>query len=247
MAGIPRHRGRLERFFSESYPYDVASAVSAFSVSVFGAYKAFGEGGPAWAGWLTFCAALVFAASITKIVFSYRNKGVAESKHELEGCLQTLHAVLATGAPPEPAHRLRITMHVPIDGGQFLEQAMEYVGDQRGGSTVGRRTPSNCGIIGRAFNSPPGEDVLVASRPSDNREEYVRELIEKYHFPEKQARAVDASSMSWMALTLRDFGGKVKGIVFCDSVDKDFFTTERQYLAMAACVGIAQFVEQKYK
>jgi hypothetical protein len=72
-------------------------------------------------------ALLVGLGTIGVLAFSAIKQGVGlaaarkkDSTHELEGCLYTLHAVLA------PSCRLRLAIHVPVR--DALEQVTEYIG-----------------------------------------------------------------------------------------------------------------------
>src|SRR5262245_59818135 len=100
--------------------------------------------------------------------------------HELEGCLYTLHAVLA---PPE-ACRLRLAVHRPVD--DKLEQVTEYIGDRPKLGRIGRRFPANAGIIGKAFRE---QDVFIARRLNNDYEAYVRELITEWNYTEERRSA----------------------------------------------------------
>jgi hypothetical protein len=187
-------------------------------------------------------ALLALAGTVGVLVFSVIKQAVGlaaarkkQSTHELEGCLHTLHAVLA----PETC-RLRLAIHVPLDG--ELEQVTEYIGDTTTGK-VGRRFPANAGIIGKALRE---NGAFLAERVNDEYEAYVRELITDWNFTEAQARRVNPGAMTWMAVPLYDQQGRADAILFLDANERDFFTPERQELVLAAVRGIAVFVGKRY-
>jgi hypothetical protein len=159
-----------------------------------------------------------------------------DSMHELEGCLHTLHAVLA---PPEGT-RLRLAVHRPIAGS--LEQVTEYIGAAPKPGRIGRRFPENAGIIGRAYRE--GE-TLVARRVNDDYEAYVRELIRDWNYTEARARLLNPGAMEWMAVPLIE-SGRVEAVLYIDVNKREFLTPERQELVLAATRGIAVFLDRRY-
>jgi hypothetical protein len=229
--------------------YDVLLALMALAPLAYAIHKAETDKDDVWVWRLSAVGAFVCAVTLAKIVATIVKQGMAESRHDLEGCLHTLHSILTDGVEQE--HGLRITVHVPVvrKKNKMLQQVTEYVGDPRGnhrGKSAGRVLASNKGIIGRALGSAT-TDCLVASRDTENLPTYIAALQEEWHFTEVEARRLDASAMSWMTIRLKDGEGNVQGIVYCDSILKDFFTEERQGLAIATCAGIARFVRKRYK
>jgi hypothetical protein len=71
---------------------------------------------------------------------------------------------------------LRSTIHVP-DGDDTLVQVLDYVGDQRGGATKGRRFSVSCGAIGKACRE---RQACGGARDTEDREAFIRELIREY-------------------------------------------------------------------
>jgi hypothetical protein len=84
---------------------------------------------------------------------------------------------------------LRLTIHVPVGSeSETLEQALEYVGDQRHNApTVGRRFPTQSGIAGYACRN--GEPH-IGWREELGYEGYIRELVKKWHYTDKAARSI---------------------------------------------------------
>jgi hypothetical protein len=160
-----------------------------------------------------------------------------ESTHELEGCLHTLHAVLA---PPEGS-RLRIAVHVPV--GETLEQVTEYVGVDPKHGRLGRQYPANAGIIGRAYRE---REVFVGRRVNDDYEAYVEELVMLWNYTEERARMLNPGVYEWMAVPFFEGSGEVQAVLYLDSTERGFFTEARQDVVLAAVQGIAVFVGKRY-
>ena len=178
----------------------------------------------------------VLAFTVIQHIVGLKAARKKNSIHELEGCLNTLHAVLR---PPSTC-RLRIALHRPVS--DALEQFTEYIGDRPKAGRVGRRFPNNAGIIGKAYREG---DTFVAKRVNDDYEAYVRELITDWNFTEERARMINPGAMAWMASPLVE-GGTVEAILYLDVNQRDFFTTERQEIVLAAIRGIAVFVRRRY-
>jgi hypothetical protein len=247
LAGIPTHRPFLKRIVIEPYLYDLLLALAALVSVGYACHRAAENEEGNWAIGLAAAGVLICLVAVGKVCATAHKQGIQESRHELEGCLHTLHAVLTTGTTDK--HGLRVTVHVPLQNGAKLQQVLEYVGDPRGrhrGKTVGRTWASNWGIIGKVLTSGE-EDCIVAKRESENYEQYISDLQSVWHFTEEQARRVDPAAMSWMAIRLKDSQGQVQGIVYCDSTQPEFFTAERRDMAIAACAGIARYVARRYK
>jgi hypothetical protein len=241
--GIPRPTSFIKRLWQTTTVWEIIVTIAACFGGVVAATKSTSLD---FHTATALCVAIVIGVcTIIKIVIAYRQNVAKESVHELSGCLHTLHGVLSAGVHPPLDPRLRITIHVPTTDKRQLQQVTEYVGDERAGDgKAGRYFPSNCGIIGRAFQEK--RDVLAASRVSGNTEDYIRTLVDEYHYTEPQARALNASSMSWLVVSLKNHIGEIEGIVYCDSVDPAFFTGQRQFVAGCAGQGIARFVARRY-
>lgn len=247
MAGIPTHRTFLKRVIIEPYLYDGVLAIAALFPVSYAVHKAEGSNDVQWANVLWLTGLMVFTVAVLKIVATARKQGLSESRHELEGCLHTLHAVLTAEA--DDGHGLRITVHVPIKEKTQFQQVLEYVGDPRGslnGKTVGRTWDSKVGIIGRVYREEK-EDCIIGKRETESYQQYIKDLQEVWHYSEAQARRLDPAAMTWMAIRLKDSQGEVQGIVYCDSTQPEFFTNERRDTAIAACAGIARYVSKRYK
>jgi hypothetical protein len=184
-----------------------------------------------------------FVGAALKAALTWREKAKSRRHQGLEGCLFTLYTVLLASSEQGVAPELRLTIHVPVNGGNELEQLLNYVGGDPSKRTgAGRRTSQHCGIIGHAYrNNQP----LAASRESENYEDYVKELSQKWGFSEAQARVVSHQSRSFMAVPFAGEGG-VEAVLYIDSTKANYFTPNRTKLVVDACTGIALFIDRAY-
>ncbi|HXD16022.1 MAG TPA: GAF domain-containing protein [Vicinamibacterales bacterium] len=233
---IPRPPRGLRWIFSQTSSYDIAIALFASVAGLSAAWTSWSQNRP-------LPASLALAGTLGVLIFSVIKQAVSlaaarkrQSTHELEGCLHTLHEVLAPGTC-----KVRLAIHVPVNGD--LEQVTEYVGDPPKTGQVGRRFPANAGIIGKALRE---NRVFIARRVNDEYEAYVRELITAWSYTDQQARLLNPGAMAWMAAPIYDRQGRSDAILYLDANQRDFFTPERQELVLAAIRGIAVFVGKRY-
>lgn len=243
--GIPRPGGWTKRFFTEATPYELGIAGFAVVSGALSSAKYFDDNKPS-AGWiLAVVTAGVFLLTVGKIlVVWFFKEGGTRRPHDLAGCLHALESLLTVRGTNDPDPHLRLTIHVPFNGGNQLQQVVEYVGDQRGGGTFGRVFPAQSGIIGRALRE---KKPLVASRKNTDYLNYIQELVNEWGYTPEDARRRDPATMAWMAVPLTNQqNGQVEGIVYLDSTDPGFFNDARIWLVSWACVGIARYVAQRY-
>jgi len=235
---IPRPPRGIRWILGQTATYDILIALFASVIGFSSAWNYFSSG-------KTFLAFVASLGTVGVLAFAVARQGIGlatarkkESSHELEGCLYTVHAVLA---PPERS-RLRLAIHVPVD--EMLEQVTEYVGDRPKQGRIGRQFPANAGIIGKAFRE---KDVFVGRRINDDYESYVRELVRNWNYTEERARKLDPGVMEWMAVPIYDADRqRVQGVLFLDSTTRGFFTPDRQETVLAAVSGIAVFIGRRY-
>jgi hypothetical protein len=159
----------------------------------------------------------------------------------LEGCLYALHAVLT---PEWGDGTLRIAFHVAVQRGAQLEQVTEYVGAPPKAGRIGRRFPSNAGIIGAAYKD---NENYVGQRDNDDPAAFVAELIQVWGYSKELAPLLNRSVYSWMAVPFNDpERQEVQGVLYLDSTDREFFTDERQELILQSVSGIARFIGKRY-
>jgi hypothetical protein len=166
-----------------------------------------------------------------------RRNAEKESIHELKGCLETLDAIIR-----KESSRLWLTLHVPIDGGQRLEQILDYVGDTDGSRKAGRRFVAQSGIVGRALRE---KEPFRFSRSSDDHEQYILELVRDHSYTETDARKTNPSMKSGYAAPLFE-GDDVRCVLFLASDDPNMFDDSTALQINRACVGIARFIKDRY-
>lgn len=241
---IPLPRARLRRILSNPALYDFPVALGGGLTSLAASARFFHDGLPGWAwGTLVVGVALLIAGAI-RASLQFAKNDRAEELHELHGCLLTLYHMLC-GVVDCRAGHVRITVHVAERSGTRLVQALDYVGDDRGGQTAGRRFPVQSGITGRSFREGA---MLSARRNGATQEAYVAELIKNWHYTEADARRVNAWTQSWFAVPIHDgAAGPVIGVLYLDSTDPKFFDAANVLtLVGQAAVGIAFFVGRRY-
>lgn len=244
MAGgkIPIPKPWHKRLLRSTHFYDVLIAIAAFLFAGFAATRLYTEG---W-GWTPFIIAFIgFIATVMKAVIGFQKDGGTTAIHVMEGCLHGMKSLLLADLSDEEkaACRLRLTVHVPTEDKEHLIQVLDYVGDQRGGRTVNRKTPSNCGVIGLALST---KQMAVGARDDFNLETYRSELVKKWHYSDAAARKLDGSTMSWLAIPLVSVNNEVAGVIYVDSAIRDFFSENRVQLAMKIASGVAEFVQTRF-
>jgi hypothetical protein len=177
---------------------------------------------------------------ICKSVAAFNAKRKEQSRHELEGCLHTLHAILTGG---DEAASVRLTIHVPINDSQ-LQQALNYVGDPADKKTEGRKFSCKSGVIGKAFI----QQQPFAFKRTGSLEEYIKELKSEYNFMESEVKQLNTQRLSGLAVPIPMEQEKpVEGILYLDSKDAEFFTEHRVNLVVTAAAGIATYVAKRYR
>jgi hypothetical protein len=181
-----------------------------------------------------------------RATLQYRERATRESPHDLLGCLHTLRGMLeASSEEPGLETGLRITVWVPVDSGNQLEQACDYAcaDHSRCKGTATRRMAATVGVIGRAYQTGK---YAIAKRVSDDPEAHVEDLIQNWGFSSDRARRVDPTVRAWMAVPLTTPERGVEAIVYVDARKREFFTENRQLLVLGGCGGLALFVRQRY-
>jgi len=256
---IRRPRGRIWRFLCTPSPYEGLVAALGVVTGTVASISQYQNQHPRLGLALAISAAAVLPLSLARTFFNWRAQARKETLHDLAGCLHTLLAVLTFAAqavyeaehyededaPPFNDPRIRITVLVPINDGQDLEQVLDYVGDPRGGKTAGRVFPAQSGISGRTFRE---RAPWRATRLESEYTSYVQELVKRWGYTEKDARARDQESRSWMAVPLVDESTRtVQAIVYLDAVSPNlFFGNLIADLVLHACAGIALYADLRY-
>lgn len=118
---IPAPR-KLFRLLAEApATYDLVLAPFAIVGLSVASYGRFWNNQPWRGGLLAGTAAITVLFSLTKAFVTVRQQLRRESIHELLGCLHVLHALMTAGDDANEPHDLRITFHVPVADGRYLE------------------------------------------------------------------------------------------------------------------------------
>lgn len=244
MASIPPPPQWWRTFARESYSYDFALAWFSLLAGVAGVIAAGQRGSIASAWLLGFAASGVFVVSLGKAYAALSNSAERSSTHELEGCLETLLALLQAKYDSDLAAGLRVTVHTPIDDGSEFVQVIDYVGDDRGGETAGRRFAGNAGVIGACRKE---KDPVYGTRQNHVFSSYVSELEKNWNFTNADAKSKNQQTMSWLAVPLLNGSDDLDGVVYLDSIQPAYFDREGIRADVAACcAGIANFVARRY-
>lgn len=238
---IPKHESWWQIILRESIVYDVGIAIGSGAVAAGKALEQKLPNEPRL-GWMFWCAVIVSLLSVAKTIAAFVAKKKQQSVHELEGCLHAMQGFLVAAG----GEGVRVTIHVPIENGQKLEQLFDYVGCEPN-NRAGRTFAAQSGVVGRALRE---KETIAAARKSDIYADYIRELINEYHFTQRDAEQCNPGVYSFLAIPLFKDGGtssEVEGVVFADSTKKDFFTDQIAKTCIGMSTGIARFIKQRYK
>ncbi|RZL98818.1 MAG: hypothetical protein EOO88_60220 [Pedobacter sp.] len=182
-----------------------------------------------------------------------QKKSQTESPTGLLGTTQVLCRLLRCKkglAPADNDNRLRITIHrvtlEPNAHGGEAQQVLPYVGGEGGPS--GRTFSIKSGIIGQVTRTKkPYSD----SRQTEAYSDYAKELVEKWSYTYDEARKITSDRKSWMAVPIVSKpstaeSGIVIGVLYLDSNDADFFTTDIQEFVVAGSEGIKEYIEEVF-
>jgi hypothetical protein len=222
--------------------YDILVAIFVAFVGYLQTYR-FIVDGWRWVGLAFGClTTLICIVNVAKGVALLRERRRTKSVHELEGCLETLHAML--NAVDGFDSGLRLTVHVAIEHGQKFQQVLDYVGDGRAAKpTAGRIFAAQSGIAGKVLRT---QEAYAAARENDWYEDYIAELVREWNYTEHDARQLNPATMAWMAVPITTPAGTLDGLLYLDATDRDFFDEDRQAQAIRATAGIAKFVARRY-
>lgn len=202
---------------------------------------------PAGLTWCLTGIALVAVVGFVANVLDAReadNRASAKNQAlDLTGCLHVLRASVNAAAGLPPDHdALRVTIHrhesPPTGQPGMVVQLVDYVGGRPTGH--GRRMSDRAGIVGRAITTAGQRPWSMHRKANESFQEYVAVLTESYGMTREEAQRVTMDRMSFLAIPLSG------GVVYLDSSLPDFFQEHVVAHAVAACAGLAAFVEFRY-
>lgn len=195
--------------------------------------------------------AWLLVASVLKVLAAKAQdakEDMAKGHDGLLAALHVVHSVVARAgqlAAGEESNSLRVTFHrvvPPLDSSEHIEHIVPYVGGD--GGEPGRTFSIRSGLTGRAIRE---KAVFVMSRQSEKYEDYVNELVREWSYTEADAKKLTIDRFSAMAVPVRGRGQDVLGVVYLDNSAKNFFaSTAMQETVVAACVGVADYIGERY-
>jgi hypothetical protein len=165
-----------------------------------------------------------------------------DTPEDLRGCLHVILRVMCgrKGVADPPDGWMRLTVHRVA--GDELEQVVDYVGS--GDRGAGRRFRTNAGLIGAVLSE---KRPLVFERPAAlSWERWVEYLVQKMNIPREQALRTRKDRFAFMAVGMRDLRGSIAAVVYADAAEPGFFDGFAQGIIVHGCIGLANWVNERY-
>lgn len=173
----------------------------------------------------------------------------------LRGCAQVLYALLADRSwqgqvsteGPSPAlvkdPGVRVTVYRVCEGGEALEQVIEYVGESETTGGTGRQFSIHCGLIGLVARL--NEASYVQREEKDN-SKWQQILVETYGYTPHQVKDLSTDRWAFIAAPLSSDAGEVLGVVFADATDANAFEG-LQAAFVASAGGFTAYIKERYQ
>jgi hypothetical protein len=147
---------------------------------------------------------------------------------------------------PKDGKKFRATL-LKITENEYI-QCVDYVGWNERGSKdrlrrpAGRRWPRHCGLVGKVLRNG-SRDALIFKMPDHiaTIEQYWQQLVDELRYDIEEAQQLAPGRLSSAAIPIVDKdapGGRVIGMVYCDSTDREFFD-DRETLELCVLTAIA--------
>lgn len=222
------------------------------------------ETGTQWSGaiWLlvVFLSILAREAlSMYRVFLDVRRQGRLESAHDLYAAGQVLREILCAqfadeiqglpeGPPRAAAFRVciyRVVQKSKAGGTADLERVTTYcVGAGGDPGEAGKRISSACGVVGLAYRT---DTPQVAERQSEDLNSFWDEMVQAWGFSREEARALNQTRWSYLALPLKDGTGRVDTVIYIDSQIKECLTDDViESVIFPGCEAIGLVIEQRY-
>ena len=199
------------------------------------------------------------ALSIYRVFLDMRRQRRLESAHELHAAGQVLREILAARfsdqVAQEPDDTLRATAfrvciyrvvpsHREVRSSE-LERVTAYcVGEGGDPGEAGKRISTACGVVGLAYRTGVAQ---VAERQKESLEQFWDEMVQTWGFSQEEARSLNRTRWSYLAVPIKDEAGRVDTVVFLDSQVKDCLTDDViESIIFPACEAIGLVIEQRY-
>jgi len=244
---------RLDRWFEKKAVIEALATVPPVLAAAIGALTSLSDPRTQVMGWwLAAGVVWLVGASTAKVLHARtedRERKRVDDYEGLRAALQMLFAAVCHTAgferDDQDSGKLRATMHRVVPNGENppeqLEQLLPYVGGP--GEPPGRRFSTRTGIIGKAarLNAP-----IVAARESADHQQFVKELVWGWAFPEHEARRVSSDRHAWMAVPINGATHVTVAVVYLDSKDRDFFSDAVQGTVLAMCDALQRYITEAY-
>ncbi len=230
-------------------------AVVGGSVAFWKAWRDAGAGEPVvitiLVGVVLFAIVLKEALQLYRSVEDVRRQRRHEEMRDLSAVCHVLRQQLSNLLPEEKAdpEAVRVTVyrviHVGGDDGVTLERVVGYAVGERGRSGgAGKRLSGRCGIVGMAART--GE-AQCAVRQHQDAADFRDQMIKEWGFHEAEARLLDTTRWSWMAIPITGSDGSVDTILYVDSSEAALFTEQvREEFVYSTVEALSRIIEMHY-
>jgi hypothetical protein len=182
--------------------------------------------------------------NVMRALYKDAREDKKDSPEDLRGCLHVILRVMCgyKGVANPPDGWMRLTVHRVV--GTELEQVVDYVGSADRGA--GRRLPAHAGLIG-AVLSDESKRPLVFERPHDLEWAlWVEYLVHMLKMPQLRASQTRRDRFSFLAVGIRDVRGNMAAVVYADAAQPGFFDATAQGIVLQGCIGLANWVNERY-
>lgn len=184
---------------------------------------------------------LVVCLNIAKAHYEDTQDGEKHSPTHIETSLKLLRACVLIHKKRCGCTEtdLRITVHAHRNPGKsaYLEQVVNYAGDDRSNRGAGRRMSPRSGIAGRVVRT--GEVARVHLPAGMAIEEYRKTLVQEGGFTAEESETVSSGKISSIAIPLRNGSNKVIGCLYADSAVENYFDDDTAELLIVSTLEIA--------
>ncbi len=242
----------------------VVAAVAAIAGAVYALLRAFAEEGKGESRQLSVLIGVALLAIVLREVLqvyrsfveSHRQRELQEV-HDVHAACQVLREQLASAYRnkieelPEK-HRpasFRVCVYRVASrrakASPELERVTRYcVGENGDPGEAGKRVSSACGVIGLAYRTG---QLQFATREAESIQDFREVVIRDWGFDPEDAKTLNETRWSVLAIPIRASDGKVDTVVFIDSELRNCFADDIvQSLVLPACEAIKLVIERRY-
>jgi hypothetical protein len=186
------------------------------------------------------------ALKIAQSTYKDAREDRKESPDDLRGCLHVIYrAVAGRKRVQDPGEGwLRVTVYSVR--GEALEQVVAYVGGDEGNPErgAGRTFSARYGLIGKIARA--GE-MRAVDRPMEMPfEKWVRYLVDETGMDQLEAQRTRPDRHAFLGVPIKGPDQAVRAVVYRDAGEPGFFDVETAELVAAGCLGLANWVDERY-